>query len=426
MSTVRYPEYRSYDQPTFNELPAHWRAVRGRHLVTIQTGSGDTVDAEDDGEYPFYVRSDTPLRSSGWEFNAPAVLTAGDGAGVGKVFHLVSGRFMAHQRVYVLHDFHGVTPEFFFYAFSSMFHLMALDGSAKSTVDSVRRHMIADMPFGVPPLDEQRAIADYLDRETAQIDALVAKQEEFIGLLRKRRSGVVDAAVLGQQCRGIRADSRGGAMPGAVRRLESLPAGWKTIPAKGAFVERRQKSLPTDVHLTPSQKFGVLPQADYMRITGSKVVLNLEGQDNMKHVGVNDFIIHLRSFQGGLEWSGLVGKVSMAYTVLTPRTNEICPRYFRWQLKSDAYIRELRSTTDQLRDGQSIKYSTFAKIPLALPPLDEQHAIADYLDQESSRIDALIAKAEEHIALAKERRSALITAAVTGQIDARAEAQRAG
>lgn len=194
--------------------------------------------------------------------------------------------------------------------------------------------------------------------------------------------------------------------------LESLPAGWKVIPAKAAFAERRQRSKPFDVHLTPSQKYGVLPQIDYMQITGTKVVLNLEGQDNMKHVEADDFIIHLRSFQGGIERSKNSGKVSMAYTVLTPRTDQIMPGYFHWLLKADAYIQELRSTTDQLRDGQSIKYSTFSKIPLPLPPLDEQRAIADYLDRETAQIDALVAKQEELIRRLEERRLAVITTSV--------------
>ncbi|PFG43797.1 type I restriction enzyme S subunit [Isoptericola jiangsuensis] len=191
-----------------------------------------------------------------------------------------------------------------------------------------------------------------------------------------------------------------------------MPAGWRVVPAKGAFIERREKSGPDDVHLTPSQSYGVLPQNEYMRITGNRVVLNLEGQDNMKHVEPDDFVIHLRSFQGGIEWSGVAGKVSMAYTVLTPRNHEVVPEFFRWVLKSEGYIQEIRSTTDQLRDGQSIKYSTFAKVPLPLPPVDEQRRIADFLDAETAEIDTLIAEQERFIDLLRERRDAVVSRAV--------------
>src|SRR4051812_19615822 len=101
--------------------------------------------------------------------------------------------------------------------------------------------------------------------------------------------------------------------------LEQIPHAWDVLPAKALFSERRESCHADDVHLTPSQAYGVLPQEEYMAVTGSRVVLNLAGQDNMKHVEPDDFIIHLRSFQGGLERSALRGKVSTAYTVLSPR-----------------------------------------------------------------------------------------------------------
>ncbi|MBN7794065.1 hypothetical protein [Microbacterium esteraromaticum] len=171
------------------------------------------------------------------------------------------------------------------------------------------------------------------------------------------------------------------------------------------FGERKQKSSATDVHLTPSQKYGVLPQVEYMDITGNKVVLNLSGADNMRHVEAGDYVSHLRSFQGGLEFAGMPGKVSAAYTVLKPKV-AIEPRFFKYLFKSDLYIQALQTTTDQLRDGQSIRYGQFALIPLPRPAIEEQRAIADYLDRETAQIDAFIAKNEELITLLTERRGA--------------------
>lgn len=170
-----YKEYRTHQTPLFEALPAHWNTTRARYLCDIGTGSGDTIDAEPGGRVPFYVRSDTPLRATRAEFSGPAVLTAGDGAGVAKIFHLVRGEFAAHQRVYVLRHFRDVSPAYFFYYFSCLFSKVALDGSAKSTVDSVRRHMISDMPFALPSPEEQAAITSYLERETARIDTLISK-----------------------------------------------------------------------------------------------------------------------------------------------------------------------------------------------------------------------------------------------------------
>ncbi|MEJ1088356.1 restriction endonuclease subunit S [Microbacterium sp. Mu-80] len=181
-----------------SSIPSHWELARVRHIADIATGYGDTVDAEDVGEFPFYVRSQTPLRSSTWDHEGPAVLTAGDGAGVAKVFHLVGGKFKAHQRVYVLDNFRRVLPQFFLAYFSTFFSRVALDGSAKSTVDSVRRPMISDMPICIPGLDEQRDIVTFVSGETTKIDTLIAKAERFIELSKERRAALITAAVTGQ------------------------------------------------------------------------------------------------------------------------------------------------------------------------------------------------------------------------------------
>ena len=93
--------------------------------------------------------------------------------------------------------------------------------------------------------------------------------------------------------------------------LDEIPDDWECVPAWSLFSERIEKAEPGDVHLTPSQAHGVLPQTEYMEITGSRVVLNLTGADNMKAVHEGDFICHLRSFQGGLEQSLLRGKVAL-------------------------------------------------------------------------------------------------------------------
>ncbi|MCT2338584.1 restriction endonuclease subunit S [Corynebacterium sp. p3-SID1056] len=172
--------------------------VRVKFLCGIGTGYGDTQDATEDGEYPFYVRSNNILRSSGWDIEGPAVLTAGDGAGVGKVFHYAEGRMKVHQRVYALTNFRGVNPRYFFEAFTRIFPDTVLYGGASSTVASLRMHMLADLELPLPPLEEQLRIADEIDRETAEIDAMLADITELRDLLAERRTAVIAAAVTGQ------------------------------------------------------------------------------------------------------------------------------------------------------------------------------------------------------------------------------------
>lgn len=206
-------------------------------------------------------------------------------------------------------------------------------------------------------------------------------------------------------------------VPSGVGWLGEIPSHWAVVPAKALFSLRAEKALPNDIHLTPSQKFGVLPQVEYMEITGSRVVLNLTESGQMKHVEQNDFVSHLRSFQGGLELSRVRGKVSGAYTVLKPRRDQN-PEFWGYALKSATYIQALQTTTDQLRDGQSIRLKEFAQIPLPLVPRAEQDAIVVFLDRELLAIDTLAHKLSELLQKSKElRRSSIFHLATSPESD---------
>lgn len=199
------------------------------------------------------------------------------------------------------------------------------------------------------------------------------------------------------------------------RWLETNKRNWKIARGADLFSERKAKSLPDDIHLTPSQVYGVLPQSEYMEITGNKVVLNLSGQENMKHVEKDDFIIHLRSFQGGLEHSEYIGKVSSAYSVLIPN-DLVYPKYFKYVLKSSGFIQELSSITDQIRDGQSIKFEQFKNIAFALPTIDEQIELSELLEKQIPLINDVIAKKQEQLTLLDELKRSVITNVVTGEL----------
>lgn len=180
------------------QIPTHWNVQRLRYLADIKTGDRDTVDRQDDGKYPFFVRSQTVERIDSWSVEGEAVLTAGDGVGVGKVFHYVNGKFDYHQRVYMFSNFRSIIGKFFFHYFKAMLHYEVLQGTAKSTVDSLRLPMLQDFPVVVPPISEQRAIVTLLENETAKLDALIAKVYEAIELLKELRTGLISAAVTGK------------------------------------------------------------------------------------------------------------------------------------------------------------------------------------------------------------------------------------
>ena len=180
------------------DIPAHWEVRRLRMLSAIDTGARDTVDALEDGQYPFFVRSQSVERIDSWSFDGEAVLTAGDGVGVGRVFHYANGRFDFHQRVYKFSDFTDVLGKFFYYYLSSMLRYPVFEGTAKSTVDSLRLPMLKDFPVTVPELDEQAAIVEHIELEMNQIDMLYSRTENAIERLQEYRSALITAAVTGK------------------------------------------------------------------------------------------------------------------------------------------------------------------------------------------------------------------------------------
>jgi type I restriction enzyme, S subunit len=179
-------------------IPAHWEAKRLRFLCQIETGDGDTADANDDAEYPFFVRSQTIEHIDRYAHDCEAVLTAGDGAGVGKVFHHYKGKFCAHQRVYIFKDFQSISARFFFHYMREMFMRLVLEGTAKSTVDSLRRPMIADFVMTVPPENEQSLIIEHVETHADKFDLLIAESSKTIEILQERRTALISAAVTGK------------------------------------------------------------------------------------------------------------------------------------------------------------------------------------------------------------------------------------
>ena len=172
-----------YKQTEVGVTPEDWEVDSIVNLAAITTGDKNTQDRIEDGAYPFFVRSSTVERINSFSFDGEAVLTAGDGVGTGKIFHYINGKFDFHQRVYMISDFGNRLDGYFFYLyFSNHFYSRIMQITAKSSVDSVRREMIADMLIPVPPAEEQHAIAVALADMDALIDALdrlIAKKRDL-------------------------------------------------------------------------------------------------------------------------------------------------------------------------------------------------------------------------------------------------------
>jgi len=181
MVTESIPQ--GYKQTEVGVIPEDWDVDKIKNHAQITTGAKNTQDRLEDGKYPFFVRSQKVERINSYSFEGEAVLTAGDGVGTGKIFHYINGRFDFHQRVYKISNFDSkLDGRYFYLQFSNKFYDRIMSMTAKSSVDSVRMEMIAEMNIPLPDIKEQQAIAQALSETNELIehlDKLIKKKKNI-------------------------------------------------------------------------------------------------------------------------------------------------------------------------------------------------------------------------------------------------------
>ena len=201
--------------------------------------------------------------------------------------------------------------------------------------------------------------------------------------------------------------------PSGVDWLDGIPDTWSTERSKWIFQERKGRARRGDRQLTALQKYGMIYQDEFMALEGRRVTQVVLNNEILKRVECGDFVMSMRTFQGGLEYSPYEGSCSSAYIALMPVSEQVSRRYFKWLFKSGRYIEALSSTSNLVRDGQALRFENFSKVDLPVVPINEQDAIADFLDVKTAQIDQAIEIKEKQIALLQERKQILIQNAVT-------------
>ena len=168
------------------EKDGEWKEKLVKEICSIGTGKSNTQDQDKNGCFPFFIRSEYPVKSNKYLYDCEAVITIGDGK-IGQVFHYVNGKFDLHQRCYRMFNFKNVLGKYFYYYFSMRFFERTKKMSAKATVDSVRLEMIADMPFLLPSLDEQHKIVGCL----TIFESLVDQYARRLFLLEQYKKGLM-------------------------------------------------------------------------------------------------------------------------------------------------------------------------------------------------------------------------------------------
>ena len=396
------------------QMPTEWDFIRLRYLCDITTGDSDTQDADPDGEYPFYVRSPIVERSTKFTFNGEGILMAGDGAGAGRVFHHAFGKYAVHQRVYRLYNF-KVNSNFLFYYISNLFPSVMDKGSAQSTVPSVRLPMLLNFEVCFPPLAEQKKIADFLDEKCGEIDSIRSDIQKQIDILNDYKKSVITEAVT----KGLNPKAK--LKDSCIEWIGKIPEGWSVKKLKYLI----RCPLQYGANETGVDYEETLPR--YIRITDISMdnklkddgKLSLELEKAKSYILEDEDLLFARSGASvgktflykkeyGLSaFAGYLIKASFD-------KSKVCPTFFYYNTLSFCYDswKQQAFTQATIQNIGAEKYNTFA---IPVPPLSEQKAIADYLDEKCSAIDATIADKQKQLETLDEYKKSLIFEYVTGK-----------
>ena len=441
MSFRKYEEYKESGVEWLGEIPEHWQPLRLKWVVhSVLTGGTPEKEAFEEGYIDWFTPGDfkdeVVLKSAqkqiapekatkGLQLFPPnSVLIVGIGATLGKV-GLLKTKSAANQQI------NGVIPNSRVAPTYLAFSLFAQNAFMKqianiSTLSIMNQDKTKQIPLAVPPIDEQKQIAAFLDKETTKIDTLIDKQEQLIKLLQEKRQATISHAVT----RGLNPNVK--MKDSGIEWLGEIPTHWLCVSLKN--IE------PYNSQMVQTGPFGAqLHASDYVDEGVPLILIK-----NVRNLAIDDSDIPKISAEDATRLSNYrveVGDIVFSRVGSIGRIAKITEKERGWLisgqmlrlrlgsnlLNSEYSLYALSSkivedyvayySVGSTRDSINTEILMNLKIPL--PPVKEQKQIAAFLDKETTKIDILIEKCETAIELLKERRTALISAAVTGKIDVR-------
>jgi type I restriction enzyme S subunit len=439
MSFPRYPKYKASGVEWLGEVPEHWEVKR---IKDAASHNDDVLDETTPSDASFaYV--DISGVEAGRGIVTTERVTFGTAPSRARrlvrdgdvIVSTVRTYLRAVARVQqpprdllvstgfaVLRPRDGLDPEFLgFAAESSLFVDEVIARSTGVSYPAINASELVRVPLLLPPLAEQRAIAAFLDRETKKIDELVAEQERLIELLKEKRQAVISHAVT----KGL--DPAAPMKPSGVEWLGDVPAHWEVVPIGHRGRLQNGLSIGGEAFGSgdPFVTYGDVYKNARLPLVPSGLVRS-STTDQQKYGLVDGDVLFTRT-------SETIDDIGIAATCLQPlpratfagflirfRPHEgvLEPRYSTYLFRNEGVQGHFAGTMN-LVTRASLSQGELRALPICIPPIHEQRAIAEFLDLETSKVDTLVVEAESAISLLTERRSALISAAVTGQIDVR-------
>jgi Protein of unknown function (DUF1524)/Protein of unknown function DUF262 len=435
-----YSDYKESGFPLLGRIPAHWRASPLGRIGCFSKGNGGSKADEVSTGVPcvrygdlymrheFFIRSTrsfvTKEKSANYtRLQYGDVLFAASGELIEDIgrsaVNLIDGSACCGGDI-IIYRTSEALPEFLGYACDAPPTKWQKARMGRGfTVVHIYASALKHLVIGIPPTSEQDAIVRFLNGANTRIQNYIHAKRNLIKLLNEERQAIIQRAVT----RGV--NNNVTLKSSNTPWLGDIPQHWDVVRSRRLFTVRKELARPEDVQLSATQAYGVIPQSEFEQRVRRRVVKISMHLDKRRHVERDDFVISMRSFQGGLERAWASGAIRSSYVILKPeRTVNI--DFFSYLFKSRGYISALQATADFIRDGQDLTYDNFRRVDLPLIPLDEQRTIAKEIADATSEVDAGITRLRTELDLLREYRTRLIADVVTGQLDVRAAATRFG
>lgn len=315
-----------------------------------------------------------------------------------------------NQQINAVSFNNNIQPKFGFYLLYSQKeqHKSFSNGNVLQILNSVNQGQVK---VAYPELKKQKKISETLDKKTDQIESIKSAIIKEIENLESYKKSVITETVTKGLDKNVEMKDSG------IEWIGEIPKHWEIVKGKYIFKQRNTRgNYDNLVLLSPSQKYGVVPQKLYEKLSGMNTVKLNQKTDftKLKTIKAGDFCISLRSFQGGFEYSNFSGVVSPAYQVFYS-FKESCDEYFKYLFKEKGFINKMNSYTMSLRDGKNISFNDFGNSYIPYPPIKEQKLISNYLEKITKLIDDSIAIKQKQLETLEEYKKSLIYEYVTGK-----------
>jgi type I restriction enzyme S subunit len=409
MSFSHYPSYKDSGLESLGMIPKHWAVTLAKRFVTVKSGDMISSDEEAADGFPLIGGNGVRAYTTKWNTKGDTLVIGRVGARCGCVHH-IKENFWASEHAYRVIEKQPLSKRFFFHLLSAL----ELNRFAIKTAQPLLNTEIVESQWiPVPPLLEQDGIAVFLDRELSKIDELVAEQQRLIELLKEKRQAVISHAVT----KGLNPDAP--TKPSGIEWLGDVPKHWQVTRIANAFFEVAEAGADELPILSVSIHHGVSDKEIDEEDMDRKVTRS-DDRSKYKRVASGDLVYNMmRAWQGGFGTVTVSGMVSPAYVVARPKT-PLETTFVEHLLRTPQAVEEMRRHSRGVTDFRlRLYFDEFKNIRLALPPPEEAAEICTHIDEIEKKFRAMSAACEAAIVLLQERRSALISAAVTGQIDVR-------